>query len=139
MNLFFYLPYDIQSHIYSFVKSSYANYIIHSWKRYLFYKNFIIDSIYSLPKFNSFIDFDDLVFSVVDHYTYFLFKKLYKLTTGNESYFLSIFILFYRLAISIDEYEWISGHDNLYYNYNKFFCISTAIKFKWNYILQILQ
>lgn len=138
MNLFFSLPYDIKSHIYFFVKSSYANSIIFSWRRYLFYKKFIIDSIYSLPKFNSFID-NDFIYSVVNKYTYFFFKKLYRLTTGNEYNFSSIFYCFYLLAVSIDDYEWVSGHDNYYYAYNKFYCISIALKFKWNDILQLLQ
>lgn len=138
MNYFFSLPNDIKSHIYFFVKYSYANSIILSWRRYLFYKKFIIYSIYSLPKFNSFID-HDLIYSVVCKYTYFFFEKLYKITTGNESYFFSIFHCFYLLAVSIDDYEWVSGHDNYYYAYNKFHCISIALKFEWNDILQLLQ
>lgn len=138
MNYFLSLPNDIKSYIFFLVKSSYANSIIHSWRRYFFYKKFIIDSIYSLPKFHSFID-NRLIYSVAYKITFFFFKKLYILTTGNESYFLSIFNCFYNLAISIDDYEWIYGHDNLYYSYNKFHCISIALKFKWNNILEILQ
>lgn len=135
---FFSLPNDIKSHIYFFVKSSYANSIILSWRRYLFYKKFIIDSISSLPKFNSFIN-NDLIYSVVYKNTYFFFYKLYKLTTGNESYFSDIYHCFYHLALSIDDYEWVYGHHNYYYAYNKFHCISIALKFKWNDILQLLQ
>ena len=138
MNFFFSLPNDIKSHIFFFIKSSYANSIIFYWRRYIFYKKFIIHSIYSLPKFNSFIN-NDLIYSVVNKYTHFLFKKLYKLTTGNESYFSNIYNCFYLLAISIDDYEWVSGHDNYYYAYNKFHCISIALKFKWNDILRLLQ
>ena len=138
MNYFFSLPNDIKSHIYFFVKSSYAYSIILSWRRYLFYKKFIINSIYSLPKFNSFID-NDLIYSVVFKNTYFFFKKLYRLTTGNESNFFDIYHCFYHLAVSIDDYEWVSGQDNFYYSYNKFFCISIALKFKWYHILQLLQ
>jgi hypothetical protein len=138
MNFFFSLPNDIKSHIFFFIKSSYANSIIFYWRRYIFYKKFIIHSIYSLPKFNSFIN-NDLIYSVVNKYTHFLFKKLYKLTTGNESYFSNIYNCFYLLAVSIDDYEWISGWDNYYYAYNKFHCISIALKFKWNDILRLLQ
>lgn len=138
MNYFFSLPNDIKSHIFFFVKSSYVNSIIFYWRRYIFYKNFIIHSIYSLPKFNSFID-NDLIYSVVFKNTYFFFKKLYNITTGNESYFSDIYHCFYHLAVSIDEYEWVSGHDNYYYAYNKFHCISIALKFKWNDILRLLQ
>ena len=138
MNYFFSLPYDIKSHIYFFVKSSYANTIIFSWRRYLFYKKFIIDSIYYLPKFNSFIH-NGLIFCVLHKPTYFFFKKLYYITTGNESYFSSIINCFYILALSINDYEWVSGDDNFYYAYNKLHCISIALKFKWNNILQLLQ
>ena len=138
MNYFLSLPDDIKSHVYFFVKSSYANSIINSWRRYFFYKKFIIHSIYSLPKFHSLID-NHMIYSVVCKNTYFFFKKLYKLTTGNESYFSSIFNYFLILAISIDDYEWISGNDNLYYSYNKFHCISIALKFKWTNILQLLE
>ena len=138
MNYFFSLPNDIKSHIFFFVKSSYANSIIFYWRRYIFYKNFIIHSIYSLPKFNSFID-NDLIYSVIFKNTYFFFKKLYRLTTGNESYFSDIYHCFYLLAVSIDDYEWVYGHDNYYYAYNKFHCISIALKFEWNDILQLLQ
>ncbi len=138
MNYFFSLPDDIQSHIVLFVKSSYANSIIHSWRRYLFYKNFIIKSIYSLPRFGSFID-SDLLYSVIRKNTYFFFKKLYYITTGNESYLSDIYHCFYLLAVSIDNYEWASGHHNYYYAYNKFHCISIALKFQWYNILQLLQ
>ena len=113
MNYFFSLPNDIKSHIFFFVKSSYANSIIFYWRRYIFYKNFIIHSIYSLPKFNSFID-NDLIYSVIFKNTYFFFKKLYRLTTGNESYFSDIYHCFYLLTVSIDDYELVSGHDNYY-------------------------
>ena len=144
MNYFFSLPNDIKFHIYFFVKSSYANYIILSWRRYLFYKKFIIDSIYFLPKLHSYIG-NDLIYSVHYKNTYFFFKKLYKLTTGNESYFSDIYHCFYLLAVSIYDYEWngmpawSTCHDNYYYTYNKFHCISIALKFKWNDILQLLQ
>tara|TARA_Y100000590_G_C15680014_1_gene999463 strand:+ start:1555 stop:1971 length:417 start_codon:yes stop_codon:yes gene_type:complete len=137
MNYFFSLPNDIKSHIYFFIKTSCANSIISSWRRYIFHKKFIIYSIYSLPKFYSFIDYD-LIYSVVFINTYFFFKKLYNITTGNESYFSDIHHCFYLLAISIDDYEWVIGHDNLYYAHNKFYCISIALKFKWNDILQLL-
>lgn len=138
MNYFLSLPDDIKSHIHFFLISSSVNSIIHSWRRYIFYKKFIINSIYSLPKFHSFIG-NDLLYSVVFKRTYFFFKNLYKITTGNEYNFSSIYHCFYLLAVSIDDYEWVSGHDNFYYSYNKFICISIALKFKWNDILQLLQ
>lgn len=138
MNLFFSLPDDIKSHVYFFVKSSYANFIIHYWRKYLFYKKFILYSIYSLPTFLSYID-NDLIYSVVRKDTYFFFKKLFKLTTGKESHLSYIYHRFYLLAVSIDDYEWDSGHENYYYSYNKFYCISIALKFQWDDILQILQ
>ena len=138
MNFFFSLPNDIKSHIYFFLKTSCANSIISSWKCYISYKKFIIYSIYSLPKFNSFID-NDLIYSVVFKDTYFFFKKLYYITTGNESYFSDIYHCFYLLAVSINDYEWVSGNHNYYYSYNKFHCISIALKFKWYDILELLQ
>ena len=138
MNYFFSLPDDIQSRIFFFIKISYVNSIIYSWRRYISYKKFIIDSIFSLPKFNSFID-NDLIYSVVLKNTFFFFKKLYIITTGNESYFSDIYHSFYLLAISIDDYEWVYGYYNYYYSYNKYYCISIALKFKWYDILQILE
>lgn len=142
-NIFFmifplFIPYDIKFIIFYFIKSSFANTIIRSWKRYLFYKKFIIDSIYNLPKTYSFIDYD-LIYSVISNRTYFFFYKLYKLTTGYESYFSTIFNLFYILAVSIDDYEWISGNHNYYYTYNKFICLSMAFKFKWYSIIKLLE
>ena len=137
MNYFFSLPNDIKIHIYFFIKTDYAKPIISSWRRYICYKKFLIDSIYSLPKFNSFID-NDLIYSVIFKNTNFFFKKLYYITTGNESYLSDIYHCFYLLAVSIDDYEWVSGYDNYYYAYNKFHCISIAFKFKWNDILQLL-
>jgi hypothetical protein len=138
MNYFFSLPHDIQSHIYFFIKTSSANSIISSWNRYIYHKKFTIYSINSLPKFHSFID-NDLIYSVIFKNTYYYFKKLYYITTGNESYISHIHHCFYLLAVSIDDYEWVSGRDDFYYAYNKFYCISIALKFKWNDILQLLQ
>ena len=144
MNYFLSLPNDIKSHIYFFIKTSSSNSIISSWRRYISHKKFIIDSIYSLPKFFSFID-NDLIYSVYSKNTYFFFKKLYNITTGNESYLSDIYHCFYLLTVSIDDYEWNSGHewgsghDYYYYSYNKFHCISIALKFEWNDILQLLQ
>lgn len=138
MNFFFSLPYDMQNKILFFVKTSHANSIIKAWKRYSNYKKFILFSIYSLPKFYSFID-NHLIYSVVCKKTHFLFKKLYYITTGKESFFNCIYQYFYQLALSIDDYEWISAYDNIYYSYNKFYCISIALKFKWNKIIKILE
>lgn len=138
MNLFLSLPNDIKSYIYSFVKTHYANSIIFAWKRYISHKLFILYSIHSLPKFVSLFDYD-LVYSVDQINTYFYFKKLYYLTTGSESYIYDIYRYFYLLAVSLDDYEWINGNHNFYYSYNKFYCISIALKFKWNDILQLLN
>ena len=93
MNYFFSLPNDIKSHIYFFIKTSSANSIISSWKRYICHKKFTIYSIYSLPKFNSFID-NDLIYSVVFKNTYFFFKKLYNITTGTNLISLIYIIVF---------------------------------------------
>ena len=166
--MFFSLPNDIKSHIFFFIKTSSANSIISSWKRYISHKKFTIYSIYSLPRFNSFID-NDLIYSVVFEKTYFFFKKLYNITTGNESYLSDIYNCFYLLAVSIDDFEWITGcnasfkstaqppshitlvrsqmqsgsintsHNYYYYEHNKFICISISLKFKWNNILHLLQ
>jgi len=133
------LPNDIISHIVFFVKSACVNSIIVSWRRYIFHKKFIITYIYSLPKFYSFIDDNDLIYSVISEHTYFFIKKLYYITTGNEIFFTNIYYIFYRLAVSIDDYEWVSGADNFYYSFNKYHCISIALKFKWNDILHLLQ
>lgn len=137
MNLFFSLSDDIKSLIFFFVKTDFANYIIRSWKRYIYHKKFILYNIDYLPKFISFVDYD-FIYSVVLNHTYFFFKKLYYITTGNESYLSDIYHCFYLLAVSIDDYEWVSGHDNYYYAYNKFHCISIALKFQWDDILQLL-
>lgn len=138
MNLFYSLPNDIINHIFSFLKIHYSNFIILHWRRYYHYKKFIINSIYNLPKFNSIIN-NHLIFSVISKKTFLLFKKLFTIITGNESYFNQIYNAFYTLAISIDDYEWASSYNNYYYSYNKYYCISTAFKYNWNNILIILQ
>ena len=138
MNLFYSLPIEIQNHVYFFVYSSYTNSIINAWRRYFFYKRFIIHSIDYLPKFFSFID-NDLIFYVCHRKTYFLFKKLFQLTTGNESYLSDIYSLFYNLAVSVDDYEWANGNNDHCYSYNKYHCISIAYKFNWYNILEILN
>lgn len=138
MNLFYSLPNDIQNHVYFFVYSSYTNSIINAWRSYFFYKRFIIHSIDYLPKFFSFID-NELIFYVLHKKTSFLFKKLFHITSGNESYIYDIRRLFYILAVSIDDYEWTNGNDDHCYSYNKYHCISIALKYNWNNILEILD
>lgn len=134
----FNLPFDINYHILFFVKISSVNYIISFWKRYISYKGYIIHNIQKLPKFNSFFN-NDLRFSVVSKSTYFFFNKLFNITTGNESYFYYIHHYFYCLALSIDDYEWVSRFYNKFYYMNKSLCISIATKFKWNHILHLLD
>lgn len=131
------LPTHIISRIFFFVKTYYVNCIIFYWKRYIFYKKYIFFYIRTLPKYYSFIDYD-LVLDVCNKSTLFFFKKLFFLTTGKESYFLSIYKLYYLLAVSIDDYEWSSGRYNYYYYYNKYYCILIASKFSWNNILKML-
>lgn len=134
----FNLPFDINYNIILLVKISSINSIIFSWKRYIYYKKYIIQNIENLPKFNSFFN-NDLRFSVVSNFTYFFFNKLFNITTGNESYFYYIHHYFYCLALSIDDYEWVSGFYNKNFYMNKLLCISIATKFKWDHILQILD
>lgn len=131
------LPTDLKNHIYFFIKTHHANIITRSWRRYFSYKKFIISSIYYLPKILSFID-HDFIFPVYLKNTFFFFKKLFYITTGRESFFYDIYLLFYRLAVSIDDYEWIHDHYNYFYSYNKFYSISIATKFKWHNILKLL-
>ena len=138
MNYLNLLPCDIIQHIYFYVKTYYASSIIKSWRRYYSFKRFIIDYANDSPVTHSFID-NDYVFIVQSPYTYFYFKQLNKLITGYESYLSSIYFLYYRLAISIDNYEWVSGAHNHYYSYNKFFCLETALKFEWEQIIEIID
>ncbi len=137
MNYLDLLPSEIMQHINFFIKTSYANSIIKSWRRYYSFKNFILESANFSPYTRSFFD-NDYIFIVRSQYTYFYFKQLNKLVTGNESYIYSIYLLYYSLAISIDDYEWVSGSNNNYYSYNKFFCLQTALKFNWNNIMEII-
>ena len=74
MNYFLSLPNDIKSHIYFFIKTSSANSIISSWRRYISNKKFTIYSIYSLPKIYSFID-NDLIYSVFSKILIFSLKN----------------------------------------------------------------
>ncbi len=132
------MPSEIIQHIYFFIKTSYVSSIIKSWRRYYSFKRFILDSANFSPTTRSLVD-NDYVYVVRSPYTYFYFKQLNKLITGNESYFHSIYLLYYFLAISIDDYEWISGAVNHYYSYNKFFCLQTALKFEWGDIIEIID
>lgn len=137
MNYLDFLPSEIIKHIYFFIETHYASSIIKSWRRYYSFKRFIIDSANDSPLTHSFID-NDYVFIVQSPYTYFYFKQLNKLITGNESYLSSIYFLYYRLAISIDDYEWVYGSYNHNYSYNKLFCLDTALKFEWELIIEII-
>lgn len=140
MNYLDLLPCDIIKRIYFFIETSYAYSIIKSWRRYYSFKRFIFDSANFYPNARSFID-NDYVYAlnvVCSPYIYFYFKQLNKLITGNESYFRSIYLLYYYLAISIHDYEWVYGNDNHCYSYNKFFCLQIALKFKWEQIIEII-
>ena len=137
MNYLDLLPDDIIQRIYFFIETSYAYSIIKSWRRYYSFKRFIFYCANSSPITNSIVD-NDYVFIVRNPFTYFYFKQLNKLITGNESYLSSIYFLFYTLAISIDDYEWVSGAHNHYYSYNKLFCLETALKFEWEQIIEII-
>ena len=130
-------PYDIYLHIIFFIKTSYINTIIKCWKRYYFYKKFIYNSILLLPKIHSIIN-NDYIFNVTNIKTLFYFKKLNSIITGNESYFNSIHLIYYNLAISVDDYEWVSGINNTCYSFNKYYCLYTAIKYNWGDIIDLL-
>ena len=93
------------------------------WTKYYTYKGFIIDSVLNLPKYTSLID-QNLVLDVSCIQTYFYFKILRRLTTGNESYFKIICSSFYALALSIDDSDWAYQNQNIYWSYNKFNCLS---------------
>ena len=138
MNYLDSLPSEIIQRIYFFLETSYASSIIQSWRRYYSFKRFIIDYAYDSPVTHSFVD-NDYVFIVHSPYTYFYFKQLNKLITGNESYLSYIYFLYYRLAISIDDYEWVYGSYNHNYSYNKLFCLDTALKFEWELIIEIIS
>lgn len=139
MNLFFSLPDDIINYIFFIVKISHSNCIIYHWRKYFFYKKFIIRYIqYSLPKFYSIIN-NNLIFSVVSKKHYFFYKKLFNITTGNESYLKYIYFCFYHLALSIQDYEWVSCRDNYYYSLNRYMCINITTKHNWNRILDLLE
>ena len=137
MNYLDLLPSEIIQHIYFFIETSYVSSIIKAWRRYYSFKHFIFHyAIYS-PITNSIVD-NDYVFIVHSPYTYFYFKQLNKLITGNESYLSYIYFIFYTLALSIYDYEWVYGAYNHYYSYNKFLCLQTALKFEWYDIIEII-
>jgi hypothetical protein len=140
MTYFLLIPFnkDILFHINFFFFSYYANIIRKSWINYSYHKNFIIDHIFNLRLIHSMID-NDFIYNVADYFTYFFFKKLTKLTNGREKNFNLIFYFYHTLALSIDDYEWSNGNDNLYYHYNRLFCFSIAHFFNWTSILHILQ
>tara|TARA_Y100000816_G_C26093072_1_gene577946 strand:- start:69 stop:485 length:417 start_codon:yes stop_codon:yes gene_type:complete len=136
MNYLDLLPDDIIQRIYFFLETSYASSIIKSWRRYYSFKCFIINSTNFSPTIPSFVD-NDYVYVVRSPYTYFYFKQLNKLITGNESYLDSIYSLYYCLAVSIDDYEWVTGADNFCYSNNKLLCLQTAHKFEWDNIIEL--
>lgn len=139
MNYYELLPPDIILHIDVFVKYSYVNYIIAKWRRYYSYKCFIYYSVKNLPKFRSiFHDFN--IYFVNNKHTYFYFKKLKQLITGRETYINSIYLLYYQLARSIDDYEWAwNGYGSRFFHYlNRNICITVANKFKWDSIIELL-
>ena len=136
---FYNLPDDIIYHIDFFVKSSYANTIRNAFIKYMDYKEFIINYIYYLPLYNSLIVPSHLHFNICSPKTQFYFHKLYILTHGNESYYYVIENLFHLLALSVDDYEWVSCRENQNYSLNKFYCTSIAYKFNIQSILQLLN
>ncbi len=103
MNLFYNLPRDIRLYIFSLVKIISANVIIKSWKRYLYFKKFIFDTTYKSPTYFSILD-GELMFDVSHSFTSFYFKILTNITTGNESYFHSIYLLLFSFSIFFVDY-----------------------------------
>lgn len=138
MNYFYDLPTDVQSYILSIIKIISVNMIIKAWKSYYYFKKFIFDTAYNSPV--SFSDLDgEIIFNVTHPFTKFYFNILNNITTGNESYRQSIYLLFYSLAVSINDYEYTYDCNNLNYSFNKFYCTSISHKFNWNSILYIMD
>lgn len=138
MNNFYELPNEIQHKIFYFVKISYVDTIIKAWKRYNNFKKFIIDMAYMSPVCYSCLD-GDIMFNVSHAFTKYYFNILNTITTGNESYIHTIYLLFCSLAISINDYEYHYNLDDINYSFNKFYCTSISNKLHWYSILHIID
>ena len=137
-NYYYELPNDIILHIQYLLKIYNAAYTIkRCLNKYYTHKCFIINSILNLPKYNSLID-NSLVIDPSSIQTYFYFKILRRLTTGNESYFNIIHCAYYLLALSIDESDWVYAHQNIYTSYNKFNCLTFSIKYQIDEIIRLI-
>jgi hypothetical protein len=142
MNYYFDLPNELILHIQFFVKTSYVITIIKSFKKYFYYKKFIIKQINILPVHHSFFTNTNnvMLYNIVNKKTLFYFYNLSKLINGRESYIDSIWFLFWKFADSISDFEWVTGNlKNNYYIKNRLICYNTSYKFNWFNILEILE
>ncbi len=131
------LPIEIINHINYFLLVSYSNIIKKTWRNYLYYKKFLIDHSYTLPSYHSFF-LSDIYINICSKKTTFYITKLSKIVTGNESYCKNIWHLYYILANSIFDYEYVSSFPNQYYKINKSSCFHVASKLNWQEIIDII-
>ena len=132
------LPIEIINLINYFLQGIYSQIIQRKWKNYLCYKKFLIDNSYTLPSYSSFL-YNDIYFNICSKKTTYYFTKLSNVVTGNESYNKNIWHLYFVLANSIFDYEYVSGFPNKYYEINKSLCFNVASKFNWQEILDIIH
>jgi len=138
MNYFYDLPTEIQSYIFSFVNILSVNIIIKAWKRYYDFKQFIINAAYTSPIYHSCLD-GEIMFDVSHNYTKYYFNILNNIITGNETYIHNIYLLFYSLALSINDYEYNYDINYLNYSFNKFYLTSVSNKLRWYSILYLID
>ena len=146
-NYYFDLPYELIAHIQFFLNTSYVQTIIKYYKKSFFHKKFIIDQINLLPTHHSFFTNVNnvMLYNIISKKTHLYFHKLSKLINGRESYINYIEFLFWKLANSISDFEWVTGNDGALFtrndNYaeNKALCYNTSRKFNWHYIIDILE
>lgn len=145
-NYYFDLPYELIAHIQFFLNTSYVQTIIKYYKKSFFHKKFIIDQINLLPTHHSLFTHVNnvMLYNIIQKKTLIYFTKLSKLINGRESYFEYIKFLFWKLANSISDFEWVTGNDgslfvrNNNYIKNKEICYNTSKKFNWNDIIEII-
>ena len=132
------LPIEIINLINYFLRDIYSQIIQRKWKNYLYYKNFLIDNSYTLPSYSSFL-YNDIYFNICSKKTTYYFTKLSNVVTGNESYNKNIWHLYFILANSVFDYEYVSGFPNKYYEINKSSCLKVASKLNWQEIIDIIN
>jgi hypothetical protein len=132
------LPMEIILHINYFLHVIYSKIIQKTWRNYLYYKKFLIDYSFVLPSYSS-LFYCDIYFNICSKKTTYYFTKLSNIVTGNESYHKNIWHLYYILANSIFDYEYVSGFPNKYYEINKSLCFNIASKLNWSEIIDIID